>query len=152
MLDPSLHALCVQISATTELAVGEVRVLDHRLVADAAVLARLKWALFGPGTLLLEHIRPTKDVVYLIVDVPEATIVLIYDLVGLLVQRTLGGSPSSSLCSCLVRIQTPSDCSVSALEDLLDLTVNERELPNQWISFVNLEDANQGEDCVHTVL
>lgn len=150
VLDPSLHALGVKVSAAAELAVGEVLVLVHRLIAHAAVLAGLKWALFDPVSLLLEHIGPAKDVVYLIVDVPETAIVFVYEVVGLLVQRPLGSGAVSSLCP-LVRISA-SDGSVSALEDLLDLTVDERQLPDQWVGLINLEDANQREDRVHAVL
>ena len=48
VLDPPLHTLCVQIAAAAELAIGQILILVHDIVTDAAVLTRIQRALFYP--------------------------------------------------------------------------------------------------------
>lgn len=151
VLDPSLHAVSVEVAAAAELAVGQVLLLAHRLVANAACLRRLERPLLDPVPLLLESVRSAQDVVDLIVYVPEAAIVLAHERLGLLVQGPLGRNAASSRRPPLVRIAA-ADSAVAAFEYLLDLSVVEGQLPDQWVRFVDLEDPDQREDCVHAVL
>lgn len=127
MLDPSLHALCVQIATATEFAIGKVLVFVHDFVADAAVFSFVQGPLLHSFLLLLVRVGAAEDVVDLVVYIPQPAIVLVDDVVSLLVQGSLGcGSAcSATLCPHGVGIGTVVHSARSTIQDLLYLPIIE---------------------------
>lgn len=150
MLDPPFHALGVDVSAAAEFTVSHIIIFIHRFIANATSLIRIKFSLRYVLLLLLENIRSTQYAVNLIVNVPQIVVMFVQKILGLLVQCSLG-------IRAIVALRSHGETgtvngTVATFEDLLDLAIDEGKLPDEGVSLVHFEDANQAENRVDTML
>jgi len=80
------------------------------------------------------------------VDVLQPAVQRIDASLGFLMQCSGGGSPYPTFRAHPIRVHVSCDCPVSSLEDLLNLPIYERQLPNKRISLINAKYPYQGED------